>query len=193
MQNTTRLVKHLIKKRPSIREIDFAKVNVPDPREIGTIYGGLAEALVKEWLARARFVQDKNFPRYTAGLECVKANNGVTVYSGNTSIHQFDFLARKNGLNYAIEVKSMCLNNISSKISRYLALSEAIYGEKTHMLLFFPTYSNKINDAQNIESHFPGDVTCVDLGYKKKDLRAVAEEYRNWRLDQSGRSLDELN
>ncbi|MBI2573019.1 hypothetical protein HYV86_04130 [Candidatus Woesearchaeota archaeon] len=78
---------------------------------------------------------------------------------------------------FGVEVKALDLNGIEGKLQRGIDLGRELYErDDFQILLFFPAYINKIQDARRIQERFP-QVHCIDSGYKKKQLENAMRKY----------------
>ncbi|HII71411.1 TPA: hypothetical protein HA265_01510 [Candidatus Woesearchaeota archaeon] len=159
--------------REPLSALDLSSVVVAGSVRPDDLRGRIAEHFVHGWLSRAGLVLDEDFPRSSDGYDWTRSDHGIIVREGRRVVHEYDFLAGYGGCYYVVEVKSFKLNGLSGKIPQALGLASRLYDGEVGMLIFFPQYCNKRDDALRLESDFPS-VICVDSGYKKKHLlRAV--------------------
>ncbi|MFC1722959.1 hypothetical protein ACFL0V_02370 [Nanoarchaeota archaeon] len=170
------LKEKLLETRVSLEKVDLSAVvptNVLDEMEVK---GRIAERLAYEWLCKVGVSFDEDFPRRTNGYNWNLTPQGILVTAGKRTVHEFDFLVSDEREPYVVEVKSLKLNGVESRIPRALSLASELYGREARMLVMFPTYHNKVRDAERLNS-IPR-VEVVDLGYRKKQLlRAINEFY----------------
>jgi|FLOH01.1.fsa_nt_gi hypothetical protein len=165
----------------NISDIDYSKVlpaNVCDPFEVR---GRIAERLALERLILADSELDVNFPRKVNGFEFQLTPHGIIVVEERQTKHEYDFLVFYKGKPHIIEVKSLRLNGFETNIPRALQIASELYQQEVPMIIIFPMYCNKIADAKRIQRNFP-QVTCVDAGYKKKQLEKSVDYFYRSRL-----------
>ncbi|MBI5390617.1 hypothetical protein HZB02_03955 [Candidatus Woesearchaeota archaeon] len=153
--------------------VTLADVPLPELRqysfkdEPSLLRGHIAYVMVREWLKR---IPPLSFEVPSAnGYRLEQTNEGIVVWEGKRTVHEYDFLLRYEDVPYIVEVKSLKLNGFIGKIDHALEIGREIFQQDVGMLIFAPFYTNKKRDAERIEEKYQR-VKCIDLGYKKKQL-----------------------
>lgn len=153
--------------------------NRHDPIEVR---GRIAEKYVEMWLEACPSIRfDEELPRDANSYTLEKQKSGIVVFEHRNgkkeSKAEFDFLIYYRRWPTLVQVRSGGINGLESKLDDYLALGREIYSkEDIRMLLFFPIYQNKWRDADRISAGHP-NVSCVNIGYKKRSLNAAVKRY----------------
>ena len=175
MNITEKLRQQLLVTRPNLNSLELSLVKPENVYNDMNIRGRIAEALVYKWLSSVPVDFINEFPETPDGAKWKKTPHGIVVSSGFTK-REFDFVFNYEGSPFIAEVKSLDINGITSKIPESISIAQDYFQTDVSMILFFPIYSNKVNDKIQIEEQFP-QVKCVDIGYKKKQLKNCLIKY----------------
>ncbi|MFW6013841.1 MAG: hypothetical protein ACOCQG_01585 [Candidatus Nanoarchaeia archaeon] len=174
----------IYKNRIKLDDICLENVNPSNPADSADIKGSIAEEMVRDWLSRIYGLKpEKRLPKYCNDYMMEENNPSILIsrlnYEGKKH-HKADIdqLIHYKSRLYAVEVKSMKLNGVQSKIKEKIEYTQMFYDKRVNMLLFFPFYTNKEKHINALEKDFP-NLTCIDTGYKKKQINNMIEKYIN--------------
>ncbi len=176
------ITRHLYESRPRLDDICLENVRPKNEDDISDIKGCIAEEMVRYWLTRTKGVEiEHSFPKYADSYVMEKNSPSILISHLNhenkrhnmADIDNFFFF---EGEPYAVEVKSLKLNGVQGKLQDKLQYTQLFYDQQVNMLLFFPFYNNKRQHIEEIQKGFP-KVTCIDSGYKKKQLNNAIKRY----------------
>jgi hypothetical protein len=173
------LVTELNRHRPQLKDVSLAGIDEPD---FSSRQGLLAERMVEQWLDTCPSVRfyDK-LPERVNGYRLERRETGIVVLEDKRSVREYDFIVEydsdRTKRPIVIEVKSLKLNGVTTKIPSYLEVGRKILDtEDFGMLIFFPFYTNKQSIAENLQRNFP-QVRCVDMGYNRKKLKRIVSSF----------------